>query len=479
MHFYRGEPTVSTSESTWIFAPSSRGLSGLLGCSVLAVTLLGHGVAQAADVTRVYGSYGGYWVSAAGAINPAAPDDSNLLLGFTTSAGTFSTGVNDSALSTNGVSFSPQVFRALPMPGVTVASSSGANVIGIGSNWGGVDQAAAYPGGEVPGNAGRPLSYYLDDGTQGLELATAVFNIPTANTMQVGINGAGIANTVIGDNVPDIVLTQTGDPAGSETLGFYDASGNLVGTALSVSFGSVASVGRQRWVFYNAGTHASNFGINGTRDLRLLAYDFADFGITAANAAQIVSFRQTLSGNADSAFIAYNANSLPVVQPELALTKTASALAVGAGGSYTLALSNQSTQAATSGAITVTDTLPAGIVPTAAAGTGWTCAIAAQTVTCTFANSVAAGASAAPITIDVAVSASAPASVTNTAVVSGGGDAACPAQPRCTGTVTSPVAGGSDGGTIAAVPAMGLPALLLTGLGVGLLGWRRSRRQGE
>ncbi|MDO5290003.1 MAG: hypothetical protein Q4F13_10285 [Pseudomonadota bacterium] len=470
---------MSTSEATWAFALSSRVLSGLLGGSVLAVTLLAHSAAQAANVTGVYGSYGGYWPSASGAINATVPDDSNLLLGFTTSAGTFSTGVNDSALSANSVSFSPQVFRALPVPGVTQPLSTGSNVIGIASHWGGVDQAAAYPGGDVPSNAGRPLSYYLDDGTQGLEMATAVFNIPTANTLRVAINGAGITNAVIGDGVPDIVLTQTGDPAGSETLGFYDASGNLVGTALSVSFGSVASVGRQRWAFYNAGTLGERFAINGTRDLRLLAYDFTDFGITAANAAQIASFRQILSGNADSAFIAYNANSLPVVPPELALAKTASALTAGANGSYTLTLSNQSTLAATSGTITVTDTLPAGITPTTAGGTGWTCSIAAQTVTCTSFASVAAGASAAAITIDVAVSATAPASVTNTAVVSGGGDTACPAQPRCTGTVTSTVVGGGGGGaggTVAAVPVFGLPGLLLTSLGVGLLGWRRRHR---
>ena len=36
----------------------------------------------------------------------------------------------------------------------------------------------------------------------------------------------------------------------------------------------------------------------------------------------------------------------------------------------------------TSGPVTVNDTLPAGLTPTAAAGAGWVCNIAGQTVSC-------------------------------------------------------------------------------------------------
>ncbi|MFN0097284.1 MAG: beta strand repeat-containing protein, partial [Gemmatimonadaceae bacterium] len=76
---------------------------------------------------------------------------------------------------------------------------------------------------------------------------------------------------------------------------------------------------------------------------------------------------------------------------------------------------------ATTGTVTVTDTLPAGLTPTAATGTGWTCGIAGQIVTCTRSNSLASGASYPTITITSTVSGTAPATVTNRAWVSGGG----------------------------------------------------------
>ncbi|WP_298431977.1 hypothetical protein [Ottowia sp.] len=445
----------------------------VFGAMVLGLSMLAPQQALAATVAGVFGSFGSYWTSSTSAISAVQPNDSNLLLGFTVGSNTFSTGVDDAALTANGVTFSPQVFHALPMPAVATPSTTGTNVIGIASNWGGVNQAAAYPGGDVPTNAGRPMSYYLDDGTQGLELGTAVFNIPaTTNSATAGVSGVQINPASIGDGVPDILVTQVGQPGTSDTFGFYDAGGNPVGTLLPVNFSGVPVVGRQQWTFYDAVTRASFFSLNGSRDLRLIALDYADLGITAANYNQIAEFRQNLSGASDIAFIAYNATSVPVVLPELALTKSSGTLAVGSTGTYTLALANQSTQAATSGSITVTDTLPTGLVPTAATGTGWTCTITGQAVSCNYVASIAAGASAPPITVGVSVGASAAAVVINTATASGGGDTACPAAARCTGTVASPVAGGVQ----TAVPTLGLPGLLLTGLGVGILGWLRRRR---
>lgn len=90
------------------------------------------------------------------------------------------------------------------------------------------------------------------------------------------------------------------------------------------------------------------------------------------------------------------------------------------GATYTLTVSNAG-GAATSGTVTVTDTLPAGLAYVSATGTGWTCGASGQTVTCTRATALAAGASYPAITVTVNVSATAPASVTNTGSVSGGG----------------------------------------------------------
>jgi uncharacterized repeat protein (TIGR01451 family) len=78
--------------------------------------------------------------------------------------------------------------------------------------------------------------------------------------------------------------------------------------------------------------------------------------------------------------------------------------------------------------VTVTDTLPTGLValtneanagagPNAASGSGWTC----TALTCTRDDALAPGASYPPIKITVRTANTAPASVTNTASVSGGG----------------------------------------------------------
>jgi uncharacterized repeat protein (TIGR01451 family) len=75
---------------------------------------------------------------------------------------------------------------------------------------------------------------------------------------------------------------------------------------------------------------------------------------------------------------------------------------------------------ATSGTVTVTDTLPAGLTATAISGVGWTCVVA--TVTCTRSDVLTKGSSYQTITVTVNVAANAPLVVVNTATVSGGGD---------------------------------------------------------
>ena len=118
--------------------------------------------------------------------------------------------------------------------------------------------------------------------------------------------------------------------------------------------------------------------------------------------------------------------------PDMTITKSHSPInfVQGSTGTYTLTATNSSvgTSASTTAAVTVTDTLPAGVTPTSATGTGWgpgvnACSVVLQTVTCTRSNVLAPGASYPPITINVLVSILAPPTVTNTATVAGGGEA--------------------------------------------------------
>ncbi len=106
--------------------------------------------------------------------------------------------------------------------------------------------------------------------------------------------------------------------------------------------------------------------------------------------------------------------------PDLSIVKTHSGSFTQGqvGASYTLMVSNSSTTP-TSGVVSVTDTLPAGLTATAMSGSGWSCTLG--TLTCTRSDTLAAG-SYPPIMVTVNVSPSASSPVTNVATVSGTGD---------------------------------------------------------
>lgn len=109
-----------------------------------------------------------------------------------------------------------------------------------------------------------------------------------------------------------------------------------------------------------------------------------------------------------------------VTAPDLTISKshTGTWTQADLGRTYTLTVTNSGT-GPTSGTVTVTDTLPAGLSAWTISGTGWTCTLG--TLTCTRSDVLAAGSSYPPITLTVDVDIAAPASVTNTAAVSGGG----------------------------------------------------------
>src|SRR5204863_202660 len=106
--------------------------------------------------------------------------------------------------------------------------------------------------------------------------------------------------------------------------------------------------------------------------------------------------------------------------PDLSITKTHSGNFTPGqiGATYTLIVSNGGA-GPTSEPVTVSDALPCGLTATRLSGTGWTCTLA--TLTCTSSAVIAAGASCAPITLTVNVADNAPPSITNVAVVGGGG----------------------------------------------------------
>jgi hypothetical protein len=109
------------------------------------------------------------------------------------------------------------------------------------------------------------------------------------------------------------------------------------------------------------------------------------------------------------------------VAPDLTLEETQTGkFAQGKNGAtYTISVSNLG-NAATTGAITVTNAVPAGLTAVSIAGSGWACT--QPTGPCTRSDTVSANAQYPAITVTVNVKADAPATVTSTAAVSGGGE---------------------------------------------------------
>jgi uncharacterized repeat protein (TIGR01451 family) len=130
--------------------------------------------------------------------------------------------------------------------------------------------------------------------------------------------------------------------------------------------------------------------------------------------------------------------------PDLTVTKTHSGnFSQGRTGTYTITVRN-SGMLATSGTVTVSDTLPAGITPTAASGANWSCGISGQTVTCTRSTSLAINTNYPSISLTVIVASNAPASLTNTAIVSGGGEVNTSNNSASDPTAIDPVTVGSN-----------------------------------
>jgi hypothetical protein len=268
-----------------------------------------HANAQHA-VSKIYSDFNGFWESS----SSLQPNNHHNLLGFTWDADgdgtvhspiTYSTGVNDAVLGTAGVNFQTGTFISLPI--YNIPNPGGSTFIGVGQAFGGNGNVSPVP---VHNN----MVEYLSDGLNGLGLGSAIFNIPQGSS--ISLNTMGIVPASIGDGIPDLLFTQMGSPSGaSDTFYFQDINGNMVGTVYSVTFNTVPSIGSACWKFYNANVNppAYNTGVSSgcSRDIRVLAADWSEFGLTTANYGQAVKLIQTFSGTSDLAFIgAYNEESI-------------------------------------------------------------------------------------------------------------------------------------------------------------------------
>jgi uncharacterized repeat protein (TIGR01451 family)/fimbrial isopeptide formation D2 family protein len=231
----------------------------------------------------------------------------------------------------------------------------------------------------------------------------------------------GVASVVPGTTVTYTIIASNNGPS--------NAPGAIVADTLP------AALLNPTWTCVGAGggtcTASGSGNINDTVNLPAGASVFYTVSATVSSAAI-----GTLSNTATVAAPAGVTDPTPgnnsatdtdtVVFPSLQVTKTSNGpWTVGqSGAKYTLTVTNAGT-AATSGTITVLDTLPTGITASASFTSGlWTCTTSGQNVTCqrSAALGFTSGTNTDTITIPVTVGTTAVGTLTNHASVGGGGD---------------------------------------------------------
>jgi uncharacterized repeat protein (TIGR01451 family) len=156
----------------------------------------------------------------------------------------------------------------------------------------------------------------------------------------------------------------------------------------------------------------------------------------AANAASPLINQASVSGGGAASVATATDSTTIIALPVLSITSTHTGSFVqGQTGSYTLTVSNSAAAGATSGTVSVTETLPSGLTLTTMSGTAWAC----TANTCTRSDVLAPGSSYPSIAVSVAVTANAASPLNNQATVSGGGAASAATATDSTTIIASPV----------------------------------------
>lgn len=317
-----------------------------------------------ARVSRIVTNYNGYYVSSAATTNPALmPDNSHSLMAFTYNGTQYSTGPTSEVGSVLGGAnaattgaYTQGNFRALPINNIAGnaggSTSSDPNLIILGKQIDGSANTAVPTATNVRGLTVRDV---LIDGIRGLDLGTGVTNLPSSSVLS--FQASNIISGVVDDSTPDIVVSQVASPNENsyDVFCFVDASGNIVGRPVQINIYNVAPVGTYKMDLFTlpGGTPLATATVNGTtrigdtRDIRLVAYRLADFGITEANRTEAVQFVVMPSGTSDPAFMSYNRNSFQIPAPEIRTQPSSVAVCPGPGTSASFTVTLESTAVGT------------------------------------------------------------------------------------------------------------------------------------
>ena len=154
----------------------------------------------------------------------------------------------------------------------------------------------------------------------------------------------------------------------------------------------------------------------------------SDAGVVLSNSAAVSGGGSAGSSISDSTMVA--------ASPVLSVTAVVAGNFIQGqtGAAYSVTVSNRAGTGTSSGLVTVTETVPAGMTLVSMAGTGWTCP--AGGTACTRSDALSGGASYPAIRVTVNVAANATSPQVNAVSVSGGGSAG--ANTTLATTITTP-----------------------------------------
>ena len=158
------------------------------------------------------------------------PNTSHDLLAFTYGGVTYSTGVDDALLTSNGVTFDSQLFYAYTTNGVDGVTQPNNYLAMADLIDGEVGEGTTITSPDI---LGTTIFDVIIDGVNGLDLGTGITNFN--QTSDVQFYSAGGQLGAVSDAMPDFLITQIAD-AGSTDIYFYaDAEGNVVGRPIRLT----------------------------------------------------------------------------------------------------------------------------------------------------------------------------------------------------------------------------------------------------
>ncbi len=299
------------------------------------------------------------------------------------------------------------------------------------------------------GDAPLTISSIALTGASVFSLATSATPCPVAPaTLAVGaqcVIDVAFTPTQFVASAGTITITDNGPVAGSQQIINVSGTGAASLTVTVTGSGSVTS--SPAGITACAATCSATFAGNSVVTLTAAPgtnFTFTGFTNCASTGALTCSVTMSASEAVTATFTAGGA-----IPPALGIAKSHMGNFTQGQQSamYTVTVSNGANAGPTSGTMTVTDTIPAGLTLVSMAGTGWTCAAN----TCTNSSVLMPGANSV-ITVTVNVKSTATSPQVNMASVSGGGSVAPPAASDSTVIMTSGTGPGNGIATVSPNP---------------------------